>query len=269
MTERNEAGGAQAEMSFWDHLEVLRRVIFRVLAVFAVLFAVILWLMPHIFTAVILAPASDDFFIYRFLRGASADMFGGIRTLQVQIINIDLAAQFLTHINMSMLMAAVITFPYCVYELWFYVRPALYTNEIRAVRKAFTGGTIMFYLGCLVGYALVFPFTFRFLAGYQLSPEIVNQINLQSYINYFIMLILIMGIVFEMPLVAWLLSRLGLLNRKLLKKYRRHAVVILLVLAAVITPSGDPFTLAIAFLPLYLLYELSLLVVRKEPSAEA
>ena len=116
----------------------------------------------------------------------------------------------------------------------------------------------MFFLGCAVGYGLVFPFTFRFLTEYQLSPTIVNQISLNSYMSNFLMLILIMGLVFELPLLAWLLSRLGLVTRSFFRKYRRHAVVILLVLAAVITPTGDPFTLMIVFLPLYLLYELGI-----------
>ena len=121
----------------------------------------------------------------------------------------------------------------------------------------------MFLLGCSIGYTLVFPLTFRFLTQYTLGQEIVNQINLNSYISMFLMLIMVMGIVFELPLLAWVLSKLGLINKNLLKKYRRYAVVALLILAAVITPSGDPFTLMIVFLPLYFLYELSIKVVKE------
>ena len=113
----------------------------------------------------------------------------------------------------------------------------------------------MFFLGCAVGYFLVFPFTFRFLTEYQLSPLITNQISLTSYMGNFLMLIFVMGIVFELPLLAWLLSKLGLVTKTFFRKYRKHAVVVLLVLSAVITPTGDPFTLMIVFLPLYLLYE--------------
>ncbi len=262
MKEGKDGRSGKEEMSFWEHLEVLRMAVFRVLIVFVAVFLLLMWLMPRIFSAVILGPVTDDFFVYRWLSALSGNTANFAQGFHVQIINIDLAAQLLTHLNASMMLAGVITFPYIVYELWRYVRPALYSNEIRHVRTAFAGGTAMFYIGCFVGYVLVFPLTFRFLADYQLSEEIANQINLQSYINYFTMLILIMGIVFEMPLVAWLLSSLGLLNKAFLKKYRRHAVVVLLVLAAFITPSGDPFTLALVFLPLYLLYELSVFIVR-------
>ena len=121
----------------------------------------------------------------------------------------------------------------------------------------------MFYIGCAVGYFLVFPFTFRFLMEYELSPHIQNQINLSSYIGNFTMLIMVMGIVFEMPLLAWLLSQFGILHKSFLREYRRHAIVILLVAAAIITPSGDPFTLMLVFVPLFVLYEMSILVVRK------
>ena len=121
---------------------------------------------------------------------------------------------------------------------------------------------MMFYIGCALGYLLVFPFTFRFLVEYDLSPSIENQINLSSYISNFTMLILVMGLVFEMPLLAWLLSQFGILHKSFLRNYRRHAVVSLLVLAAIITPSGDPFTLMLVFVPLYFLYEFSIMVVK-------
>ena len=138
----------------------------------------------------------------------------------------------------------------------------MFENEIRHLRPAFLGGTMMFYIGCALGYLLVFPFTFRFLVEYDLSPSIENQINLSSYISNFTMLILVMGIVFEMPLLAWLLSQFGILHKSFLRNYRRHAVVSLLVLAAIITPSGDPFTLMLVFVPLYFLYEFSIMVVK-------
>ena len=120
----------------------------------------------------------------------------------------------------------------------------------------------MFFRGCAVGDFLVFHFTFRFLTEYQLSPLITNQISLTSYMGNFLMLIFVMGIVFELPLLAWLLSKLGLVTKTFFRQYRKHAVVVLLVLSAVITPTGDPFTLMIVFLPLYLLYELSIKIVR-------
>ena len=142
------------------------------------------------------------------------------------------------------------------------MRPALYEGEKRSVGAAFCGGTVLFYAGCAIGYALVFPFTFRFLAEYRVSETVVNQISLDSYMGNFLMLIFVMGIVFELPMLSWMLSRMGLVTKSFFRRYRRHAVVALLVLAAIITPSGDPFTLLVVFLPLYLLYELGIRFAR-------
>ena len=186
----------------------------------------------------------------------------------VQIININVASQFMTHISTSISMAAVIAFPYFIWEIWKFIEPALFEEEIRHLRPAFLGGTFMFYLGCAIGYLFVFPFTFRFLVEYNLSPNITNQINLQSYIDNFTLLILVMGIVFEMPLLAWLLSLLGILKKSFLREYKRHAIVVLLITAAIITPSGDPFSLMLVFIPLYVLYELSILVVKDKTKIE-
>ena len=122
-------------------------------------------------------------------------------------------------------------------------------------------GNLMFYLGTAAGYFVVFPITLRFLAEYRLSELIPNQISLDSYMDNFFVLILVMGIVFELPLLAWLLGRMGILSREFFNKFRRHAIVVLLILAAIITPTGDPFTLMIVFLPIYLLWELSAFVV--------
>ena len=173
----------------------------------------------------------------------------------------------MTHISTSFWLSLVLLFPYIVYELWRFVRPALYSSEKKSVSRAFFAGTFMFYLGCTVGYCLIFPFMFRFLAEYQVSQTIVNQISLNSYMNNFLGMVFIMGLVFELPLLAWLLSRLGILHREFLQQYRRHAVVVLLILAAVITPTGDPFSLMLVFVPLYLLYEVSVRLVRPEAAA--
>ncbi len=264
MPGRSEPG--VSGMSFWGHLEALRWTLFRMLAVFFCGAVAAFVAMPRIFDRFILGPVSSDFFLYRLL-ARIGDRFPFMpdfcsREFHVDIININVSSQFMTHISTSFYLAVVLVFPYLLYELWKFIRPALYDNEMRHVRLAFICGTLMFYAGCAVGYCLVFPFTFRFLAEYQLSVSIVNQINLSSYIGIFLMMIFVMGLVFELPVLAWVLSRMGIVNRALLVKGRRYAVVGLLVLSAIITPSGDPFTLAVVFVPLYLLYELSVCVVR-------
>ena len=252
----------EGAMSFWDHLEILRWALFRSACVLAVIMVGTFIAMPYIFDRFILAPTSNNFFVYRWLNSIGRGVVKLSTDFDVQIININVASQFMTHISTSISLAAVIAFPYFIWEIWKFIEPALFEDEIKHLRPAFFGGTIMFYIGCAIGYTLVFPFTFRFLVEYNLSPNITNQINLQSYIDNFTMLILVMGIVFEMPLLAWLLSLFGIIRKSFLREHKRHAVVILLVSAAIITPSGDPFTLMLVFIPLYLLYEMSILVVR-------
>lgn len=257
-----ETDAQEGAMSFWDHLEILRWALFRSAAVLITVMLGTFFCMPYIFDNFILAPTNSQFFIYRWLNEYGHGIVSLSTDFSVSIININVASQFMTHISTSISMAAIIAFPYFIWEIWKFIKPALFDDEVKHLKPAFLGGTVMFYIGCAIGYTLVFPFTFRFLVEYNLSPNIVNQINLQSYIDNFTMLILIMGLVFEMPLLAWLLSLLGLITKSFLRNYRRHAIVVLLVAAAIITPSGDPFTLMLVFVPLYILYELSILVVK-------
>jgi sec-independent protein translocase protein TatC len=254
-----------AEMTFWDHLDVLRRALFRILGVWLVLAVVFFVAMPDLFDSVILAPCRNDFPFYELLRrvgatfGLTDDFF--TQEFSVKLVNINLAAPFLIHMSTAFWMAVVVAMPYILYEVWRFVSPALYDSERRGVRRALAIGTVMFFAGVLVGYYMVYPLTLRFLSTYTLSSEIENVISLNSYIDNFMMLILCMGLAFELPLLTWLLSLLGIVNKQLLRHYRRHAVVAIVIFAAVITPTGDPFTLTIVSLPLYLLYELSILMI--------
>ena len=270
----NEENGSEEEMSFWDHLEVFRWTIFRIAIALVLLMVGCFIAMPHIFDSFVLGPTTSDFFIYKLLSGIGHGNGGALmpdfgNDYHVDIININVATQFLTHITTSFWFALVLVFPYLIFELWKFIRPALYEKEKVGVRSAFIFGTVLFFIGCAVGYCVVFPITFRFLTQYQVAETIANQISLNSYMTNFLTMVFIMGLVFEMPMLAWILSKLGVLKKSFLKQYRRHAVVVLLVLAALITPSGDPFTLSIVFLPLYLLYEVSILVVKdREPEEE-
>jgi sec-independent protein translocase protein TatC len=276
----------QDEMSFWDHLEELRWTLFRsilALVLFAVGFFAFMRGENGIFDTFVLGPTQGDFLTYRLLckageavsslfykAGASVSFLSEFcdSSFRIGIINIKLATQFFTHMTTSFWLALVCTFPYLTFEVWKFISPALYENEKKSVRWVFVFGTAMFFVGCAVGYFMVFPMTLRFLATYQISEAITEQVSLDSYMDNFLMLIFIMGIIFEMPLLSWLLSKLGLLHRSFFAKYRRHAVIVLLVLAALITPSGDPFTLSIVFIPLYALYELSAFFVKPAPKVE-
>ena len=262
-TDQNEEG-----LSFWGHLEVLRWALMRITVVMLICVVGCFVAMPHIFDSFILGPTSSDFFLYKWLSGVKFLGFSD-ETFHVDIININVASQFMTHITTSFWFSLVLVFPYLIYEILKFISPALFPNEKRSVGFAFGFGTVMFFAGCALGYCLVFPFTFRFLTEYQISETIANQINLNSYMGNFLMMVFIMGIVFELPLLTWVLSRIGIVSKEFLKKYRRHAIVVLMVLAAVITPTGDPFSLMIVFVPLFLLYELGIVVARdKNPNIE-
>ncbi|MBR5673892.1 MAG: twin-arginine translocase subunit TatC [Muribaculaceae bacterium] len=255
------------EMSFWDHIDALRSVLVRIVVVLVVMTLGLFFVMPSIFDRVILAPCHGDFVLYRLFERmtSSVSWLPQFTTdgFQVELINIKLASQFFIHMSTSFWLALVLTFPIVLYLLWSFVAPALYPREKRGVKTAFLIGCLMFFLGVAVGYFIVFPVTLRFLADYHVSQLVPNQISLDSYMDTFLMLIFIMGIIFELPLVAWLLGTLGVLHRGFFRTYRRHAVVVLLVLAAIITPTGDPFTLMVVFLPIYLLYEVSAYLVPK------
>lgn len=262
----------QVEMSFWDHLEELRWTIFRCLIALVVFTIGGFIFMQYKFDAVIMAPCNSDFILYRLLCKATSSIpflpdFCD-STYHAHVFQQKLASLFFTHMSTSFWTALVLTFPYLMYEIWRFISPALYPNEKRNFRWVFLFGTFMFFVGCAVGYFLVFPMTLRFLATYEISQVVEPEISLDSYISSFLTMIFIMGVVFELPLVSWLLSQLGVLNRSFFHKYRRHAVVGLLVAAAFITPSGDPFTLSCVFFPLYGLYELSAFFVKKAPKED-
>lgn len=249
-----------SSMSFWAHFDVLRGVLFRIATLVILLSVIFFILMPHIFDTIILAPCHGDFILYRLFDAVTGSVTG--EDFEVSLINTRLASQLSIHLSTSFELALIVGFPIVIYLLWRFVRPGLYPKEREHAVHAFIAGNMMFYLGVAVGYFLVFPLTLRFLATYQLSDMIPNTITIDSYMDNFTMIILVMGIVFELPLLGWLLGKMGLLTRSFFSKYRRHAIVVLLILAALITPTGDPFTLFIVFIPLYLLYEASARVVK-------
>lgn len=250
-------------MTFWEHLDELRKVLFRSALVMAVFMAVIFTAKDFVFNEVVFAPINNDFILYRWFDEA-LQYFGlpALPPFQLELINIELSAQFFIHVSTTFYFSLVLATPFILYQLWLFVKPALYDNERKAVVGAFAFAAVLFFAGVLVGYYLIFPLTLRFLGTYQVSETVANQISLQSYVSMFTWMILVMGLVFEMPSLAAILSKLGVLHKSFLKKYRRHAFVILLVIAALITPSGDPFTLMAVGLPLYALYELSIVVCR-------
>lgn len=238
-------------MSFWDHLEELRGMIFRSLGVVMLFTIVGLCFKSLLFDGFVLAPSRSSFFLYEML-GISMDL---------DLINIEISAQFFTHLKVSLISGVIVAFPYIVFEIWRFVAPALYANEKSAMSKAFGLSTLLFYMGVVVGYCFVFPVCLNFFINYTVSDVVANTISLNSYISLFSSLVLMIGIVFEFPCIILVLSKLGVVDRETLRNYRRHAIVVLLIISAFITPS-DPVSMIVLAMPLYALYEFSILLCR-------
>lgn len=249
---------SQETATFWEHLDALRSVLLRVLLFTGILAAGSFVAMPWIFDNVIMAPCSNTFPTYHLFEGIGR-LLGEpqLEKFSVDVVSIELASQLFVHFSAACWTALILGFPVILYLLWGFVSPALYPNERTGIRRAFLFGNIMFYLGVTVGYFLVFPLAVRFLSTYTLSEYIRPIVSLDSYMDNFFTLLLMMGAVFELPLLCWLLGKMGLLTRSFFRSYRRHAIVVLLIVAAIITPTGDPFTLLLVFIPIYALWEAS------------
>lgn len=240
------------EMSFWDHLEVLRGTIVRSALAVLLLSVAVFCFRDFVFGTIVFGPLAPDFFLYRWMGSP----------LEVDLINVNVTAQFMVHMKESVILGFILSFPFICFEIWRFIAPALYDQEKKPVRASFLGGGVLFYVGLLVGYLIILPLALHFFLTYRVSDLVQNSITLDSYISLFNSTILAFGIVFEFPMVVVLLSHLGVLHRATLNKYRKHALVAVLVVAAIITPA-DPLSMMIAAVPLWLLFELSVLLCKK------
>jgi len=254
------------DMTFWEHADILRRHIIQ--AVFAVLlFSVIAFFYKRfIFDTVILAPSQSSFITYRVLCKLSGllnvpDLC--IKVIPLQLINTEIGGQFSYHILVSVIVGIIFAFPFIVYQFWRFLKPALTAKEIKYSRGIVFYISSLFIIGVLFGYYLISPLTICFLASYELSPLIKNYITINSYISTISVLSFSMGLVFELPVLVFFLSKIGLLTTAFLKKQRKIAIVAILLIAGFITPSTDMFTQLVVSLPLYMLYELSINISKR------
>ena len=246
-------------MTFWDHLDELRGVIIRALVV-TMLAAAVAFVMKDELFAVVLAPRTSDFITYRLM---------GVEPFSIHLMNTGLTEQFMIHLKTAMYAGVLVASPYIIYMLFGFIAPALYDNERRYATLLCTSGYLMFMLGTALNYLLIFPLTLKFLGPltlkflgtYQVSEDVANMLTLQSYMDTLLMMNLVMGIVFELPVVSWILGKMGLINAQMMSAMRRHAVVAILIVAAIITPTTDAFTLFVVALPIWLLYEMSIVIV--------
>jgi len=260
----SKAGSRDSEMSFLEHLEVLRWHIVRSVIAVSV-FSIIAFLSKDfIFGTLIFGPTRQDFITYRALCWLSSKIQLGsalcIEAFNFTFINIELAGQFIVHLKTSLLAGFIVAFPYILWEFWRFVKPALHEHEASYARGIVFFSSLLFFAGVAFGYLILVPTMLNFLGNYQVTEQVQNNFTLTNYIGFISMFVLSAGLVFELPIVVYFLSRLGLMTPALMRNYRRHAVVVILFVAAMLTPSPDIGSQILVFIPVYFLYEISIFI---------
>ena len=264
-TKNNTSNETEKVMSFWDHLEELRWHILRSIIAVVVLAVIAFLNRKIVFDYIILAPSTSDFFTNRILckLGEMINISAiCIKNLHLQIININMSGQFMTHLYISTVAGFILAVPYILYEMWRFIRPALYEKEQKYSKGAVIISSLLFLLGVLFAYFLIVPLTVNFLGNYQVSSQVTNQVSLNSYINTVVNVTFGVGIAFELPILVYFLTKIGLITPEFLIKNRKYMFVVLLILAAIITPP-DMFSQILVVIPLMILYEASIKVSKK------
>lgn len=261
--EKNSPEASSGLLSFGGHLEVLRRMLIRIILVVVAIGIIVFCFKQQTFE-IILAPHNSDFHTFRFIENF-LDKIGWefhFQQYDIPLISTELSAQFMTHITVSCILAVLLASPYIVFELFRFISPALYESEKKY--SFLVAGIIyfLFVLGLLMSYFVLMPISFQFLATYQVNENITNTITLDSYISTFTTLTFMMGVVFQLPVFAFILGKMGLVTASVLRQYRKYAFVLIMVIAAIITPP-DLFTLILVTFPIYGLYEISIWILKK------
>jgi sec-independent protein translocase protein TatC len=253
----------EAEMSFFDHLEALRWHLIRASVAIVIFTSVVFYFYDWIFSNVIMGPSMPTFWTYRMLceLGAALHRPGFcIDKINISLINTELAGQFTLQINSALIIGITLGIPYLIWEIWRFIKPALHEKE----RKAATGfvfyACMLFFMGVCFGYYVITPMSINFLSSYTVSTKIQNLFSIDSYISSVATLTLATGVVFELPILVYILSNLGILTPKFMRETRRYAVVIILIIAAIVTPTPDMLTMTVVSIPLFVLYEVSFVV---------
>lgn len=252
----------EKEMSFLEHLEELRWHIIRSIIAIIIMMILAFIFKNIIFDSVILAPRSPEFITARLLCQLG-EYFNTdalcINRQQWTLININMSGQLTTHIIVSLVAGLILAFPVVLWEFWRFFKPALKANEARYAQGAVFAASMLFFLGVAFGYFMLAPLSIHFLSSYEVSPDVINQINIRSYIGTITSICLATGVVFELPIIAFFLTKIGLITPEFMRKFRKHAIVVIFILAAIITPP-DVFSQTLVAIPLLLLYEISILI---------
>ncbi len=249
-------------MTFGDHLEVLRRMLLRIFLAI-IINSIIVFIFKEQVTNILFAPTNSDFILYQWIN----DLLNicNINSVQldefnIQLINTELSSQFMTHLQISFYFGSLISSPYIVYQLFGFIKPALFESEKKYFVLILFAIYILFSIGLIMNYFIIFPISLRFLGTYQLNEAVANTVSLNSYTSSFLLLSLAMGLVFEFPAISFILGKMGIIDANTLKHYRKYAFVIILIVSALITPP-DVFSLILMTIPLYVLYEFSIFIL--------
>jgi sec-independent protein translocase protein TatC len=259
----------EGEMSFLEHLEELRWHIIRSLIAIVVMMIIAFVFKNILFDKIVLAPKNPDFisnrmfcefghYAARILHFRNPDIMC-INTNPPNLISIKMSGQITTHIIVALVAGLIAAFPFVIREFWMFFKPALHSNEAKHARGAVLASSLLFFIGVLFGYFLLAPLSIHFLSNYRISADVVNQINVRSFIGTITSICLATGVVFELPIVAFFLTKIGIITPSFMRKYRKHSIVVIFIVSAIITPP-DVFSQMLVAIPLLILYEVSIFI---------
>lgn len=255
----------EAEMSFFDHIDVLRKHLLRALAVVLLLTAGAFYFTDYIFNTIIMGPKNPNFWTYRMMcklveKFPSLGQDLCITKIEAKIINTEMAGQFTLQLNSCVMVGIILGIPYLLFEIWLFVKPALHDNERRSASGFVAFASFLFFLGIMFGYFIICPLSINFLTNFTVSPEIQNTFTIDSYLSSVMTLTIGSGVIFQLPVIIYILSKMGVMTPAFMRASRRYSTVLILIVAAVVTPTADPYTMLIVAAPLFLLYEFSIYI---------
>jgi sec-independent protein translocase protein TatC len=262
---KSKGKSLEAEMSFFDHIDVLRKHLIRVAIVVLVFTLGAFYYTDFIFNTIIMGPKNPSFWTYRMMcklvaRFPSIGPEFCITKIDAKIINTEMAGQFTLQLNSCVMVGIILGIPYLLFELWLFVKPALHDTERKSASGFVVFASSLFFLGILFGYYIICPLSINFLTNFTVSPDIQNTFTIDSYLSSVMTLTLGAGIIFQLPVIIYILSKLGIMTPAFMRASRRYSTVLILIIAAVVTPTADPYTMLIVAMPLFLLYELSIYI---------
>ena len=258
----NKGKNGEKEMSFLEHLEELRWHIIRSILAFVIFMIIAFIFKNYLFGTIILGPKNPEFITNRLLCELGAYLKTTalcINTKPLNLISIKMSGQITTHITAAMVAGLILAFPVILWEFWKFFKPALKPSEARYAKGAVVAASMLFFIGVLFGYFMLAPLSIHFLSSYEIDPQVVNQINVRSYIGTLTSICLATGLIFELPIVTFFLTKIGVITPSFMRKYRKHAIVVIFIISAIITPP-DVFSQTLVAIPLLMLYEISIII---------